>query len=1292
MLAVDCTAGSAAVLLALPARVSRSLTLSLSLSLSLSLCLSLSVFLPAAAAAMDAFSAAELQRASSSDELLAATAAPASRTVTATAAAATTTTTITTTTAAASLSPSAEYVDIDVSQPGDMADSTLSAGGMLTVEEELEELRIDRVHQQQQQQQQQQRPQWQQLMQPSSVAAGARHTAAAAAIEGEQPAMLRRHEPGDGEASEGDEADDEDEWARDDEEADYNDAVLSSRLDGATSLSAATHSASSSFSYSSLTSYIPASISALPSSLSSLPSSLSSLPSTLSSLPSHLPSLASLPSLPSLPTTTASSASPAPAPLVTFKSISSFTYASHVYYMLLLATPSSLVLYHIDPSPLPASNLSSSIVVKRVSAYHDEAMAHLSSCCFLTPSVSLLSSPDLLLPSPLTPPTHLGPLLALTSSASSGSSSFPSSSVRIYSSFLSKAVHLLRFRSRVLRVLASTSTFAVLLDNEIVLYATPQSASVDELRFDLLYSVRCAAGSEYGVCALGPRWLAYASEGVPASGGQSAAGKSEGEESPLLVATSTTPKLLPGSAAANSSSPFALPPSASHSSGSSPLAASSLLSSLPSSSDSLSTISRNIASSLYNLGDQGRRSISNYLTPLPAESGSSSSLSSSSSPLSSAASPSPSSSAAAAASGSSSSPSSSAGTVIVRDVLSQRVLCHLKAHSSAIAALAFDPTGTLLVTAGQHGQYIHIYQLVTLPTSSSASSPPSASSLSSPVGPLSSFSPRFLYRLFRGVTHATLRSLSFSSDSNWFACTSLKGTTHIFAVNPHGGPINVSTHAPPPVPMRDERDDRDEDGVSDHGHPLTLNAIHRIRGNFPSSAATSPVSSSFLHLSLPSSASHIDHLALLTSTAEVLLYRLSTVYRPPPPTASNSLALLSSAQQHRRRKETVVGESDSIGQMMGGVVEGMGVVVGHVVHELGRAVKNYQSGSSSAAAAANDASAVAAEEASQRKLDLVVTAVAHIHLAADATDADGLVFGGRRRDNDSGGGSGSGGGAGGARDKRVSANPNFFRDIEQLRHATLSRSSGHSSASSSSSHSSHAASAWLANVELRPYSSPELPLWASPQFTLFTYAAPSISPSAPASFGPTAAPAASSASSSSSPLSDSAGGGLSWYSEPSVAALYYDKYAGLSSVRVFDGSSLGYTEVKLETEQVEWSDAHTAQQQQQPHSYHSAYSAAAELSHTAALGSSAVRADSDEQAVGRRAGQAKQQSDEHKAVAAAGAAAYNESGVSELLARRVQRFAANGPNGYSPPLSAISHRSLSPSVSSDRDSEEQMVM
>ena len=1068
----------------------------------------------------------------------------------------------------------------------------------------------------------------------------------------------------------------DEEWLRGVEEDDYGDAVLRAASDSSTSSSS---SPSSGFTYATLTSYIPASLSSLPSSLSSLPSSLSSLPSSLSSLPSSiqhlsLSSLPSLPSLASLPTTTASSSSSSAAPLlIGYKAITSFSYGSVSYHMLVVASSSSLLLYCLDPSPSPSPSSISSpslspFTVRRVSHCQDAALSSLSSACFLTPSVNSLASPDLLLPSPLTPPSHVGPLLALTSSSAS-SPSFPSSSVRIFSTFLSKTVHVLRFRSRVLSVLASASAFAVLLDGDIHVYRTPLSSALDGLRFDVLYSLRCAAGDgPDGVCALGPRWIAYASDGGAAAG--------PGEDSPLLMATTTSPNLASGPGGAAGGGGFSLPASASSSSSLTSTHAAALLSSLPSSSDSLSTISRNIASSLYNLGDQGRKSISSYLAPLPAESSPAGSAASGSlSPLLS-----PSAAASGSSAAAASASSSSSGTVIVRDLLTQRVLCHLKAHSSAIAALAFDPSGTLLVTAGQHGQYIHIYQVVPLPPPSSPSSFPSASSSAAAAAISASssssppFTPRFLYRLFRGVTHATLRSLSFSSDSQWFSCSSHKGTTHIFAINPQGGAINIAAHAPPftaasplllaasaaasssssassPLPGQHEEED-----VS--GHPLTLNAIHRIRANFPSSPLIPPVVSSFLHLlpSLSPAAPHIDHLALLTSTAEVIVYALSTSYR----SEEQGGGVVSAVMQRGRRKETVVGGSDSIGKVLGSAMEEVGVVVGNVVHEAAKAVKNYQQGTAAAAAggaaagAGGDAAAGGAgggdgadsadrDRDRKQKLDLHVKPVAHVHLEADVLEATAGSGGGggRRGGKDDDGGGGGGGGSG--KDRRVVFNPSFFQDIELQRHAQLTRSAASGSPSSPSTSSS--SSTWLSNVELRTHCTTELPLWASPQFTLYTYTQPASA--------------------------------HDWYTDAASLPLAYDKYTAFSSVRVFDARD-GYTQVKLEEEQVEDERSLTAAA-----AAAAAATGAVQYHHASTSTGDGMDGGLLSALTGGRLGgggkdsREQQRDDEEKMDKQDKGAASHRWVVSR--------------NGYSPSLSGSSHRSLSPQLGSETEEHSALI-
>lgn len=51
------------------------------------------------------------------------------------------------------------------------------------------------------------------------------------------------------------------------------------------------------------------------------------------------------------------------------------------------------------------------------------------------------------------------------------------------------------------------------------------------------------------------------------------------------------------------------------------------------------------------------------------------------------------------------------GTVMVRDVVSRGVVAHWRAHTAPLLALAWDASGTLLVTASVHGHNIHVFQV-----------------------------------------------------------------------------------------------------------------------------------------------------------------------------------------------------------------------------------------------------------------------------------------------------------------------------------------------------------------------------------------------------------------------------------------------------------------------------------------------------------------------------------------------------------------------------------------------------
>ncbi|KAJ4981654.1 hypothetical protein NE237_032491 [Protea cynaroides] len=124
--------------------------------------------------------------------------------------------------------------------------------------------------------------------------------------------------------------------------------------------------------------------------------------------------------------------------------------------------------------------------------------------------------------------------------------------------------------------------------------------------------------------------------------------------------------------------------------------------------------------------------------------------------------------------------SDNVGMVIVRDIVSKSVITQFRAHRSPISALCFDPSGTLLVTTSVQGHNINIFQIM----------PPIAgnSSGSDAIG-----SYVHLYRLQRGLTNAVIQDISFSEDSKWIMISSSRGTSHLFAISPSGGSVNLQS-------------------------------------------------------------------------------------------------------------------------------------------------------------------------------------------------------------------------------------------------------------------------------------------------------------------------------------------------------------------------------------------------------------------------------------------------------------------------------------------------------------------
>ncbi|KAI4350009.1 hypothetical protein L6164_010541 [Bauhinia variegata] len=312
--------------------------------------------------------------------------------------------------------------------------------------------------------------------------------------------------------------------------------------------------------------------------------------------------------------------------------------------------------------------------------------------------------------------------------------------VRFYSLRSHDYVHALRFRSTVYMVRCSPQIVAVGLATQIYCF----DALTLENKFSVLtYPVPQLGGQVginigYGPMAVGPRWLAYASN------------------NPLLP---NTGRLSP-----QSLTPSAVSPSTSPSGGN--LVARYAMES-----------SKHLAAGLINLSDMGYKTLSKYYQDLVPD-GSSSPVSSNSSWK-------------VSRFTSHSTETDTTGVVVVKDFVSRAVMAQFRAHTSPISALCFDPSGTLLVTASIHGNNINIFRII--PSYSRNGSGSQSNDWSC--------SHVHLYKLHRGMTSAVIQDICFSHYSQWVAIISSKGTCHIFVLAPFGGETVLHIQNPDEAPI-----------------------------------------------------------------------------------------------------------------------------------------------------------------------------------------------------------------------------------------------------------------------------------------------------------------------------------------------------------------------------------------------------------------------------------------------------------------------------------------------------------
>ncbi|KAL2634216.1 hypothetical protein R1flu_005695 [Riccia fluitans] len=319
--------------------------------------------------------------------------------------------------------------------------------------------------------------------------------------------------------------------------------------------------------------------------------------------------------------------------------------------------------------------------------------------------------------------------------------------IRFYSLQSHTYVHVLRFRTGIHAVRCSPRVVVVALYSQIYCF---DAASLQNTFSVLTYPTPLngpgATNLGFGALAVGPRWLAYAAN------------------QPIAPITGRV-------------SPQHLTPSPGVSPSTSPHNASLV-------AHYAKESSKHIAAGIVTLGDMGYKTLSRYYSELMPDGPNS--------PQTSSPSWKPASNGLGHNGWSASTPHEPpeyAGMVIVRDFVSKTILTQFRAHTSPLSSLAFDPSGTLLVTASIYGHNLNVFRLT----------PSAAGNNKSSGGFDASMTHVHLYKLYRGMTNAVIQDISFSSDSQWLAVSSSRGTSHIYAISPFGGTVGPQTHSAIPV-------------------------------------------------------------------------------------------------------------------------------------------------------------------------------------------------------------------------------------------------------------------------------------------------------------------------------------------------------------------------------------------------------------------------------------------------------------------------------------------------------------
>lgn len=103
-----------------------------------------------------------------------------------------------------------------------------------------------------------------------------------------------------------------------------------------------------------------------------------------------------------------------------------------------------------------------------------------------------------------------------------------------------------------------------------------------------------------------------------------------------------------------------------------------------------------------------------------------------------------------------------------------------------VSFLSFSPTGTTLFAAPQHGRSFHILDIRPAEVAKTGETNTRGTVWHT-------------YELRRGHTRASVQDAQWSPDGRFISITTGKGTVHIYAIHPAGGPVGIKTHTTPTV-------------------------------------------------------------------------------------------------------------------------------------------------------------------------------------------------------------------------------------------------------------------------------------------------------------------------------------------------------------------------------------------------------------------------------------------------------------------------------------------------------------